>query len=39
MLFETSKNLGKSSVTQIPLPEEQTKKKSIYKTLIKVIFT
>ena len=30
MLFEISKNLGKSSVTHILLAEEQTKKKSKY---------
>ena len=30
MLFEISKNLGKSSVTQIQPAEEQIKKKSKY---------
>ena len=40
MLFEISKNLGKSSVTYILLDEEQTTKKiKIYKTLIKLRFT
>ena len=39
MLFEISKNLGKSSVTHILLAEEQTAKKiKIYKTLMKVRF-
>ena len=39
MLFEISKNLGKSSVTHIVLAEEQTKKKiKIYKTLRKLRF-
>ena len=39
MLFEISKNLGKSSVTHILLAEKQTTKKSkYYKTLIKLRF-
>ena len=39
MLFEISKNLGKSSLTQILLAEKQkTKKIKIYKTLIKLRF-
>ena len=37
MLFEISKNLGKSSVTHILLTEEQSKNKiKIYKTFIKL---
>ena len=39
MLFEISKNLGKSSVTHVLLAEEQNHKKiRIYKTTIKLIF-
>ena len=37
MLFEISKNLGKTSVTHILLAEKQTTKK-IYKTLVKLRF-
>ena len=39
MLFEVSEYLGKSSMSRIPLAEEQTKKKiKIYKTLIRLRF-
>ena len=40
MLFEISKNLGKSYATHELLAEEQTTKKiKIYKTLVKLRFT
>ena len=38
MLFEISKNLGKSSLTHILITEKKHQKIKIYKTLIKIRF-